>query len=679
MPTTTRASRTQQLPKTTRPSALSRRAKTPALRPTSRRGRTLDAMPDRVDLRDWLYRPSLEPLPHRIVNCDKVPEILNQGNEGACSGFALAAVIQYHLGAKGKGRVSPRMIYELARRYDEWPGENYEGSSARGAMKGWIAHGVCSRRTWPHTVHGISHFDDAIMQEGRDIPGGAYYRVRHRGVREMHAALNASGILYVTLMVHDGWDEPSGGMRRVAPGWRLPIIKRVGRAEDGHAVAFVGYTEEGFIVQNSWGESWGEGGFALLPYEDYLIHATDVWVGQIGVPIKVDLWESGASEGSNTAGLHRAAPAIPLADIRPYVINSGNNGRLSGSGAYWTTEADVERLFTETIPTATKDWSSQRVMLYLHGGLNDEKTTAKRIVAFRDVCLANEIYPLHLMWETGANETLRGIIRDAFGRDEERAGGPREWLGEFRDHLVEAKDRTFELTVSRPGTALWNEMKENARGASRDPGQNGVVQLLVKHARQALAAVAPAKRRRWELHVVAHSAGSIFAAHALDELVALGVNFKSLSFMAPAITVDDFKKHIAPHVTTGVAPQPSLFILSDQGERDDDVGPYGKSLLYLVSNAFEGRFNTPLLGMQRYVQKLDEGAAPDREVQRIFSRRVDGRPSVVVAGAAEGIASTSRSNSHGGFDNDEWTLNSILMRMLGTKPKRPFTMRDLQY
>ena len=31
-------------------------------------------------------------------------------------------------------RVSPAMLYELARLYDEWPGEDYEGSSCRGAL-----------------------------------------------------------------------------------------------------------------------------------------------------------------------------------------------------------------------------------------------------------------------------------------------------------------------------------------------------------------------------------------------------------------------------------------------------------------------------------------------------------------------------------------------------------------
>jgi hypothetical protein len=678
----TRATRAQQTPKTTRPSARMRRAAVTKSPGERMGGRRLDALPDRVDLRDWLYRPSLDPLPARLVNCAKVPEILDQGREGACTGFALAAVVQFGLGRRGRGRVSPRMLYEMARRYDEWPGEDYEGSSARGGMKGWTAHGVCTRASWPDTLKGIAQATEARMAEARGIPGGAYYRVRHRNVRDMHGALADAGILYVTLMVHDGWSDPDGPSRRVAPGWTLPTIQRSGKADSGHAVAFVGYTDEGFIVQNSWGESWGEGGFALLPYEDYLIHATDVWVAQVGVPITIDLWQQ---SGSTTAGLHRAAPSIPLADIRPYVVNAGNNGKLSDSGTYWTTEADVERLFNETIPEKTRGWDTQRVLLYLHGGLNSEAEAATRIVAFRDVCLENQIYPLHVMWETGAMDTLRGIIRDAFGVDD-RSGGPREWLRDFRNNLVEAKDRTFELTVSRPGTAMWGEMKENARGASHNAAQNGVMQLLVKHARKALAKLPAAGRKRWELHVIGHSAGSIYAAYALEQLVSLGLNFKSLSFMAPALTVADFKRLVAPHLDGRAAPQPSLFILSDQGERDDDVGPYGKSLLYLVSNAFEGAFDTPLLGMQPYVQQLEGRKGPDPEVARIFTREVDGRPSLVIAGSGprspsidDCNAGISRSETHGGFDNDEATLNSILWRILGSKPVRPFTMRDLQY
>ena len=54
-------------------------------------------------------------------------------------------------------------------------------------------------------------------------------------------------------------------------------------------MALVGYTDQGFVVQNSWGPDWGRGGFALLPYEDFMMHATDVWVAQLGVPVTADL------------------------------------------------------------------------------------------------------------------------------------------------------------------------------------------------------------------------------------------------------------------------------------------------------------------------------------------------------------------------------------------------------
>jgi len=674
------ASAVRQAPKTTRPEAIARRAREAGPTAAEQIGRTLDAFPDSIDLRDWLYRPSLAPLPRRLVNCDRVPEILNQGMEGACTGFALAAVIQYHLGPKaGKNRVSPRMIYELARRYDKWPGEDYEGSSARGAMKGWVVHGVATRTTWPDDLHGKEHFSPAVADQARKLPGGAYYRVRHRDVRDMHTALVESGILYITLMVHAGWKNPSGRGRRVDKNLMLPVIERRDRATDGHAVALVGYTEEGFIVQNSWGEDWGEGGFALLPYEDYLIHGTDVWAAQIGVPITIDLWETARDAADTTAGLQRATPSIPLADIRPYIVDAGNNGLLSDAGVYWTTEADIERLFTEAIPAAAKSWTKQRVLLYLHGGLNSEADVAKRVVAFRDVFLANEIYPLHLMWESGAGESLRDIIGEAL--HDERAGAVGEWLSEFRDHLIEAKDRTFELTVSRAGTKLWDEMKDNARyGSSRSDG-NGAMQLLMKHAVQALATIDAAARKRWELHVVAHSAGSIYAAYAIEQLTKLGVSFRTLTFMAPAITIELFKARMLQPIADGTVPMPTMLILSDQGERDDNVGPYGKSLLYLVSNSFEGRREAPILGMQRFIEALPaERVQPDPDVVKLFARPVDGRPSVIVAGVESADpASRSKSETHGGFDNDEWTMNSILRRILGEEPKRLFTMQDLQY
>lgn len=246
----------KSLPKSTRPQSSSRREQTDQRSVEEKIGKQLDAFPDKIDRNDWPYRPTLQALPDEMMHCGLVPAILDQGREGACTGFALAAVINYLLHQrKIKKFVSPRMLYELARRYDEWPGQDYVGSSARGAMKAWERHGVCTQTLWPDDAHGAEHFDQACANEAIQIPGGAYYRVDFRQVRHVHAALHEIGIVYVTLMVHAGWAEPGPSTVTLKSGLRgksekiiLPVIERKGHADGGHAVALIGYTAQGFTV-----------------------------------------------------------------------------------------------------------------------------------------------------------------------------------------------------------------------------------------------------------------------------------------------------------------------------------------------------------------------------------------------------------------------------------------------
>jgi len=93
--------------------------------------RVFDARPDTLDFRDKMYVPQLIEVPTHIPLRDfqhyQVP-VLDQGEDGACTGFGLATVANYLLARRkvepDPTPVSPRMLYELARRYDEWPGEN---------------------------------------------------------------------------------------------------------------------------------------------------------------------------------------------------------------------------------------------------------------------------------------------------------------------------------------------------------------------------------------------------------------------------------------------------------------------------------------------------------------------------------------------------------------------------
>ena len=41
------------------------------------------------------------------------------------------------------------MLYTMAKQYDEWPGDKYDGSSLRGALRGFYNNGACEQKFWP--------------------------------------------------------------------------------------------------------------------------------------------------------------------------------------------------------------------------------------------------------------------------------------------------------------------------------------------------------------------------------------------------------------------------------------------------------------------------------------------------------------------------------------------------
>ena len=101
------------------------------------------------------------------------------------------------------------MLYHLARFYDEWPGEDYDGSSCRGALKAWHKHGVCSERHWPYRDEQdeVSFVPpkDGWAEDALQRRLGVYYRVNRASVVDMQAAIREIGAIYVSSDVHDGW------------------------------------------------------------------------------------------------------------------------------------------------------------------------------------------------------------------------------------------------------------------------------------------------------------------------------------------------------------------------------------------------------------------------------------------------------------------------------------------
>lgn len=622
------------------------------------KGITFDVAKDPLDLRDLYYEGSLKELPDWIDNRGKVPYILDQGSEGACTGFGLAAVVNFLRHNKSgapplrrrKDGASTRMLYNMARRYDEWEGERYEGSSIRGAMKGWYKHGVCHDGSWPYKPKDErSRLTAKRQEEAVETPLGNYRRVRHNHLSHMHSALNEVGILYASGSVHDGWFkvDPETG--------HLPLRRTLA---GGHAFAIVGYDERGFWLVNSWTKEWGRNGFANISYDDWLQNGFDCWVARLGVVTRSVVLTEDKEYGRVMGFDFVPHESVTRQAIQSHLINLGNDGLLSTSGAYQTQEPDIKAIFDEHIPETTKQWAGPcRIVLYALGGLNDEKASAVRIASMKPFFIENNIYPIHFMWETGLLDAITNMVKDVFRQ--KRFGGVWESV---RDKFLELKDEGIELAARSLGRPIWSEMKENGRLASERArehtcGKQGGADLLA----QALS-VYRDQGNRLDLHLVGHSAGSILLAHLLPALEAWNLKVETMTLFAPACTTELCVQYILPSLhRSSHLKRLTIFNLKDEVEQDDHVvHVYNKSLLYLVSEAFEKKRKTPLLGMESYLTK-------DDEILNVIGKPVLKSKSVVIrsTGGAN-VKLRSSSTSHGGFDNDPDTLNSMLRIIRGS-------------
>jgi len=622
----------------------------PSARPFER-----SAKPDAFDARDILFRPNISVTP----KVEMIPvmglTVKHQGETSACTGFALSTVVEYLLRKSERDTrpaISPYMLYSMARRYDEFPGSvDDSGSSLRGALKGWFRHGACAQGLFP-TIDmppAAKRPEDDWWLDAVKRPLGAYYRIDTRSIVEMHAALNEVGILYASAGCHDGWDDGHGVTPHEdeptpvsRPFWVIPSTGQ-DMAMQGHAFVIVGYTQDGFLIQNSWGEEWGTYGMAVLTYDDWLRNAMDCWVVQLGVVTHEH------DRIANSISLRTEGQKVTLAagkvlrdrELTPFIVNVGNNGKLSNSGAFRTTPDDLRAIVDVHMAAARERWNLKDkpmdVCVYAHGGLVGENDAAEAAAEWIPLLYDSQIFPVFLMWETDFISTVKNIIRDAASNVPRSTGG----IGE---RLERWWNQRLERWLARPGTVIWGEMKQNAEAMSEpaiNGGEEAAMILLYKHFKMHVA------RGRVRLHIVGHSAGAIVASHFVKRLTADGGELESLSLMAPAVTMKTFQDLVVPHLGSRVK-RYQQFHLSDRAEEDDPTcGPYRRSLLYLVSESFEGGTTTPLLGMERYFR---EAAIPCDAVH------------VSPAGSPSATARVApvASSTHGGFDNDKGTQQQVI-------------------
>ncbi len=633
--------------------------------------RQINVYPDPIDLRDRMYSPTLKALPRELNSRpfddrNLVAGIKDQGQTMACTGFALACLVErlQTIARTYEEPVSPYMLFFFARKYDELSTDDpTAGSTARGAMRAWHKHGACALKYWkserfwdldpwlPYPDRPDAYvrtepplFQREWVQDAFFRPLGAYYRVDHTSIPDMHAALTETGAIYVTSKVHSGWDKPRDG--------QIYLPDQTSESDGvvrGHAYLIVGYDEHGFWIQNSWGPDWGMRGFARLTYMDWQANGMDAWVGQLGVHISRATDQLPAGLTAPVAGrvsVLSSDSSVAAQEVNPYIVDLENNGRLSSSGKFRTAPHDLLDLVSNYLLSERSQYEHNGkidVALYAHGGLVDEAAAEDTAKCWVPALHAAGVFPVFFMWETGWQQVLKYMIEEFFGIDSRPAAGA------FWDKLTDWKDDRIEQLCSALGTASWDEIKENAAQATRNP--DGGIRILYEAFRERAEEV----KDRLRFHLIGHSAGANFHAHLLQPMLQAGFHVDGIYLMAPAIRVDLFDQIVRPCFGNHGVNCYTQFQLSERQEQDDNCHPlpYNRSLLYLVSNACEHKKQTPILGMQRYSDAAKQNRPADIATWDFITSCQDRNQ--------DGFL--SQSTSHGGFDEDAATRNEILNRI----------------
>ncbi len=162
------------------------------------------------------------------------PIWLDQGREGACVGFSVShEAAARPVEVQGITDATAQALYKRAQLLDEWPGEDYAGTSILAGVKAAQERAWYTEYRWAFSVEELAL---AVGYKGPAIIGVNWYNDMYNP--------NANGQIWPT-----------------------------GNLVGGHAILVRGYSKKYkmFLLRNSWGKWWGKEGDCYLSYQDMMV------------------------------------------------------------------------------------------------------------------------------------------------------------------------------------------------------------------------------------------------------------------------------------------------------------------------------------------------------------------------------------------------------------------------
>jgi len=223
---------------------------------------------DSVSPLDWKYRPRasvVRRLPSAIDLRRHCPPVYDQRHLNSCSANAIAAAMRYDELRSGRAAVaSPSRLFIY---YNERVLAGVTGTdspvSLRDGYRTVSKVGSCPEPMWPYDPRRFRREPTpACFRAARRRRAIAYYRIR-RSMAQLRACLAEGFPFVMAIAVHQSMI--GAPVRRTGV---VPLPGRHDRLRGGHAVLAVGYDHPRrlIIFRNSWGRTWGDGGYGYLPY-----------------------------------------------------------------------------------------------------------------------------------------------------------------------------------------------------------------------------------------------------------------------------------------------------------------------------------------------------------------------------------------------------------------------------
>lgn len=200
---------------------------------------------------------------------EEIGPIMNQGQYHTSVGFAFAYTLSAEYKRKtGKSVIfSAQSIFVEARKYDEWPGEQYKGTSVLGAVKGLTEVGAYLESDWPYERKG-----SPLPHKAPVIKIKSYTRIQSDQLDQVINFLKEGKPVIVTL-------NATKDFAKVGQDGKIFFSEDLNFIGN-HVLCFVGYNgvENEFKFANSWGKSWGNSGFGYIRQSDLQKIMTDAFI-----------------------------------------------------------------------------------------------------------------------------------------------------------------------------------------------------------------------------------------------------------------------------------------------------------------------------------------------------------------------------------------------------------------